>query len=377
MNDKLLRHACPRCEECISISWGASVLTLFGRYGPRKKRYRTYRCKHCFHVWHNADIVGRFTRDMAEAMACIYVRCLSFDQTRSILRAIYWRDVISKPTLIKHCEAIADRLPSLWNVSQWLKPKRSGFYALDGTWLKYRGKDIVLLILLDIETLDIVSYCVAEEENNESYRKLIDPVREEIRNPRGFFCDEDSGLLKMLRDDYPGVPIQLCVFHKYMGVSRKVPFKYKKKDPINQQVKILVEKVLFATTRVEAEIALVQLKLFALKNHAVKKVQQALAVISQNYELLMTHFEHADMNDRYNNALEGFNAVVKRKTRLMKGFEKEQNIDRWIKLILLDWRFHPLNHSRMKERRGKSPLELSGCDLPDIPNWITYLRKEY
>ncbi len=79
----------------------------------------------------------------------------------------------------------------------------------------------------------------------------------------------------------------------------------------------------------------------------------------------------------YNNTLEGFNYIVKRKTKLMKGFKKPINIKRWIKLIMLDWRFHYLVELQFKERRNKSPLELAGCKLPKIYNWMSHVRENY
>ena len=61
----------------------------------------------------------------------------------------------------------------------------------------------------------------------------------------------------------------------------------------------------------------------------------------------------------------------------MKGFKKPININRWIKLIMLDWRFHKLTESEYKERRNKSPLELADCKLPKIYNWMRYVRENY
>jgi hypothetical protein len=80
----------------------------------------------------------------------------------------------------------------------------------------------------------------------------------------------------------------------------------------------------------------------------------------------------------YNNVLEGFNYIVKRRIRLMKGFKKPINITRWLKLLLLDWRFHLLKETEFKTRRNKSPLQLAGaCLPPKIYNWLTFVRKNY
>jgi len=78
----------------------------------------------------------------------------------------------------------------------------------------------------------------------------------------------------------------------------------------------------------------------------------------------------------YNNTLEGFNHIIKRKIRLMKGFKKELNMDRWLKFILLDYRFHKIHSSGFRNRNGKSPLELAEVNLPKYHNWITLVRKK-
>ena len=33
--------------------------------------------------------------------------------------------------------------------------------------------------------------------------------------------------------------------------------------------------------------------------------------------------------------------------------------------------------SQFKDRKNKSPLELAGCKLPKIHNWIKYLHENY
>ena len=94
-----------------------------------------------------------YTIDMVEYVTYMYLRSLSFNQVNAILRAFYKQNVFTKVALLDHVEQLADRIPDHQTISRWLKPKRSGYYALDGTWLKYRGEDIVLLILFDVETL--------------------------------------------------------------------------------------------------------------------------------------------------------------------------------------------------------------------------------
>jgi len=316
-----------------------------------------------------------FVIEMIEYAAFMYLRSLSFNSIIAILRAWYEKKILSKDILISHIEELSDLIPDNQAITEWLKPKRSGYYALDGTWLKYRGRDIVLLIILDVITLDLVAWTVALEEDSASYQKLINPVKQEISpNLKGFFCDGEPGLLKVLKKEFPDTPIQLCVFHKYARVGQIVPF-IRAKTKLDKEIKLRTEKILFAVSRREAETALKDLERYASTHQAHKKLQQVLGVLKCNFDLLMTHFDNPEMSP-YNNVLEGFNHILKRRLRLMKGFKKPININRWLKLILLDWRFHPLRETAFKERRGKSPLQLAGVELPEIYNWIKFVRVE-
>ena len=317
-----------------------------------------------------------FEREMIEQAAFMYLRAMSFQSIVDILRSWFDEDIFSKHMLISHIEHLADELPEQEEVTSWLHPKRSGYYALDGTWMKFRGEDFVLLILLDVVTLDIVSWYVVEEESEASYAKLIQQVKEEIQGDiKGFFCDGEPGLLKVLRTSFPTVPVQLCVFYKYARAGQVIPFTHPKTE-IDREIKRRVEKVLFAKTKQEAMEQLASLQQYAKEHNEYEKLKKIVGLLKRNFDLLLTHYDNPEMSP-YNNTLEGFNYLVKRKTRLMKGFKKNDNIHRWLKLILLDWRFHSLSSSEFLTRRGKSPLELSGCELPKIRNWMTFVRKEY
>lgn len=317
-----------------------------------------------------------FTKEVIAQAVFMYLRSISLNSVSAVFRSWYSTDVFSKDTLITHIEELTEQLPDHFQITAWLKPTRSGYYALDGTWLKYRGKDFVLLILFDVETLDIVNWRVALKETEKSYGKLIEEVKEEISaNLKGFFCDGDPGLLKALKRLFPQTPIQLCVFHKYSRAGQIIPFVRIKNDT-DREIKRLTQKVLFSETKQEAINSLDKLQRYAQEHQKNKKLKELIGVLKRNFDLLLTHFDHPEMSP-YNNVLEGFNYIVKRKTKLMKGFKKPINIKRWIKLIMLDWRFHYLVESQFRDRRNKSPLELSGCKLPKIYNWVKFINKNY
>lgn len=316
-----------------------------------------------------------YTRKVTEYMTYLYLRSLSFQQVRAILFAWFEDTMITKAVLLSAVESVADSLPTNRAVTSWLKPIRSGYFALDGTWLKYRGREFVLLILFDVETLDVVAATVASDENYDSYKALIAPVAAELGQTKGFFSDGEPGLLKLIKERYPQTPIQLCVFHKYSRVGQIACFVHPKSE-LDREIKRRVEKVLFAPTKAHALSALAELKAYAIEYPKSKKLKQVIGVLKRNFDLLLTHYDNPEMSP-YNNVLEGFNYLIKRRTRLMKGFKKPINISRWLKLLILDWRFHPLTESEFPTRRGKSPLELAQVKLPKIYNWVTFLRKKF
>lgn len=376
INNYVQKNLCPKCGLPDFVKFGFRSLTLFTKLGWQKKQLQRYQCLGCKYIWHNADLFGMFTRPVIAQAIFIYLRCISLNGVAAIFRSWYNTDVFSKDTLIRHIEAYAGQLPSHFQITEWLEPKRSGYYALDGTWMKYRGRDIVLLILFDVRTLDVVNWKIARKENEANYSELlIDACGEISSNVKGFFCDGDPGLLRALKILFPDAPIQLCVFHKYSRAGQIIPFVRIRND-VDREIKKLTEKVLFAPTKQEAIDSLAELQRYARIHQKHKKLKELIGVLKRNFHLLLTHFDNPEMSP-YNNVLEGFNYIVKRKTKLMKGFKKPVNINKWIKLIMLDWRFHKLTESTFKDRKNKSPLELAECDLPKIHNWVQFVYKNY
>jgi len=100
---------------------------------------------------------------------------------------------------------------------------------------------------------------------------------------------------------------------------------------------------------------------------------KAYRSLAYNFKYTLTHFDYPHMR-RDNNLLECFNGILKPRLDLMRGFKKEENLDRYLKLFLLEYRFHSLKESRFVQRRGNSPLQVAGVVLSPYYNFMTYLR---
>jgi len=351
--------------------------------GKKKVIVQKYKC-HNMHVF-KVGTPPSFDNSFIEHVVYVYLRCLSLNTTIDIVREQYEEDVLSKQLILDFIERVADVLPTLDEVDALYEPKRSGYFALDGVWFSYNETEIVLLVCFDPETFDIVGALWQEEESYEGYKTLLLSVLQKIpkEQVKGVYGDGDKGLLKALNELLPTVPFQLCVVHKELKMGKTVPVKSvsisrridEEKKAAIKEFQILFRNCLYADTK---ETALSSLKI--LKDYAYKSDYEmflrAYRSLASNFTATLTHFDHPGMG-RDNNILECFNGIIKPRLDLMKGFKKQENLDRYLKLFLLEFRFRPLRESSFKERRGQTPLQLGDVYLPKYYNFIRFLREHF
>lgn len=373
---------CPVCglEKCQRR--GKIKVEKMTKDGVKLLSYQAYRCVNNHFFSENTN-QAKFTNSFIEYAVILYLRSLSLNTTIDFLRIQYERDVLSKQKLLEFIVTVADTLPTLDDIDNLFHPQRSGFLAFDGVWYKYRGLNFVLLIIFDPITFDIISYLIAGRETFEAYQSLIKKALPKLDTIiiKGLYGDGDRGLIKALKLYFPHVPIQVCVVHKEFRLGQILPFKRaytgKTLDPLFKHkvrfFKETTEAILYAHNKTEAKKHFEKLKDFMVKEDE-EKLKKAYGSLKYNFKYILTHFDHPDM-ERDNNIIEGFNSIISRKLRLFKGFKKPANIDRYIKLVLLDYRFHEFVESRFVKRRNKTPLELAGICFPKYYNFIKFLRE--
>ena len=348
--------------------------------GKVQKRIQAYRCNNGHYFSFNKK--GAWDVSFIESVVYIYLRCLSLNTTIDIVRMIYEEDLLTKGLILEFIESIADALPTIDDIDQLFNPIRSGYLAFDGVWFEFNGEEIVLLVAFDPETFDIVDALWSKDETQSGYEELITAAVNKIGavNVKGCYGDGDNGLLQGLKLLLPTVPFQLCVFHKELRMGQVVPVKsitvskrltlYQKHDI--KVFQLLFREVIYAESKEKSIEMLDHLKKYA-KTIQNEKFLKAYRSLIHNFKYTLTHFDYPNMR-RDNNLLECFNGILKPRLNLMKGFKKQENLDRYLKLFLLEFRFHPLKESRFKERQGNSPLEITGVYLPKFYNFLTFLR---
>lgn len=353
--------------------------------GKRVKTLQTYVCEnnHFFKVGN----VPKWDDFFIEMVVYTYLRCLSLNTTIDIIRMFYQEDVLTKGLILDFITGVADALPTINDIDRLYEPHRSGYVAVDGVWFSFGKEEIVLLVAFDPETFDIIAACWEDEETEAGYEKLLTEVTNKMRavNVKGVYADGDRGFLKALKTHLPPVPLQLCVFHKELRMGQIVPVKSVKRskkmtDRQKHDIKVfqlLFREVIYAQSKDDSVKALERLKRYVRSNthHYEERFLTAYRSLVHNFKYTLTHFDHPEMK-RDNNLLECFNGIIKPRLDLMRGFKRQENLDRYLKLFLLEFRFRPLKESRFKDRHGNSPLEIAHVNLPKYYNFLTLLRHE-
>jgi len=354
--------------------------TIMTKSGKRKRSIQAYRCRKG-HFFTTGTLNG-YADSFVEYVVFVYLRCLSLNTTVDIVRATYEDEVLTKATVLSFLEQVADAVPTSDDIDNLLHPKRSGYLAFDGVWFTFRGMQIVLLVCFDPETFDVVGALWSLSEDEKAYTTLLQRVLKKLGKQAimGVYGDGDKGLVSALKTHLPLVPFQLCIVHKEMRMGQLVPVKSvniskRLSEQMKQEIlgfQTAFRAVLYAESK-PASLAALQLLRHYIEAHPQPRFKQAFRSLKTNFVYTLTHFDHLGMM-RDNNLIECFNGILKPRLTLMKGFKKYENLDRYLTLFLLEFRFRPLKESRFAERRDLSPLQIAGVQLPTFYNFLSFLR---
>lgn len=345
---------------------------MIGGFRECYQKVQNYKCKDCGHSWYYKREYGKFTRTTVIKIVYTYLRSVSFNRLKEIVYS-WANSEIAKRELIGFVESISDHLPSFQKITERYKPKRSGYVGFDGLWLKYKENSFVVLIAFDVETLDIIEYQVSFKESEEGWLKLLIKCGDGLKGVKGIYIDGQLDLVTVIKNHFPNVPTQLCVFHKEIRIGQIIPLVHLKTEE-DKWLKNTFEIILYSQSELQALAYFLRLGIFKTFDKKSKKKKKIYGVLKRNFHLLMTHHHYPNMH-RTNNILEGFNGNIAQKLRLMRGIKKSENIERYLKLIFLDYRFRKLQNCGLKDRNKKSPLELAECE--NVPQYHHWIEKHY
>jgi len=172
----------------------------------------------------------------------------------------------------------------------------------------------------------------------------------------------------------PGIPHQWCIVHAQRELLKYVRTKAKKEE--REELTLLVNQILFASTLQRAEKAKEQLNTYGYMMYS-EAAQRLTKIISSYWHLLTTHY--TVRVGRYKippttNVIENIISNLNTRLKTMKKIKTSSSAEVICRLIVLKYRLKPLTDSENKLKRNKSPLELSikkNCKL----NWYFFIKK--
>jgi len=323
-----------------------------------------------------------------------------FIQGRSPCGVIKERKNISRGTVSSWVNQYGGRCYTPKQVSVALRFRThnrwGGILLLDG---KYLNRNLVLLLAVDCLTLDIVSWLVAQRETVAGYIRLVDSVEACGYVIGALISDGHPAIASLTREPklilirkytrtYPrpgvapaqpaqrprldGVPHQLCLVHAERDLASLVSKLPKKSRKI---LLSLSHQVLYAKNLKQALKR--RRKLATVSALLPPAYHDCSLWISDHWEALTAHHltrvggkRVPGTSNEGENIISYLNARLKTIKRL-RNLKSAANITN---LIIMNYRFKPLENSKNKLKRNKTPLELViGKKLTST--WTDFINK--
>ncbi len=114
-------------------------------------------------------------------------------------------------------------MPSLYETSHICNPSWSGHLQIDGKYILVDKSWVVLLIAVDIDTLDIPSSVICYDENKIPFRFIINSLLKLQYPFKSITTDLGKGFVNESKRLLPGIPHQVCTIHLQRYLDQKVP----------------------------------------------------------------------------------------------------------------------------------------------------------
>ncbi len=188
---------------------------------------------------------------------------------------------------------------------------------------------LVALGLRDDNKKEVIDFCLAKSESGAAWNRfLTDLMQRGMPAPQVICADGGEGLIAILPEVFPGVPLQRCWAHKMRNILGKVP---RKKQAA---VKRGLQKIYRARTFMEAQRAA-----HRWARSWIDTYPKAVKCLQDDLEDLLTCFQFDDPEFRKairtTNAIERRFREVRRRTRPMGVFSNRTSVERILYAVLM------------------------------------------
>jgi len=181
---------------------------------------------------------------------------------------------------------------------------------------------------------EVIDFRLAKAESGPEWNRfLTDLVRRGMSEPEVICADGGEGLISILPDVYPTIPLQRCWAHKMRNILDKVPRKQQ------TAVKRGLVKIYSAQNLTEAKTAAAR-----WARSWIEKYPKAVKCLQHDLDDLLTCFQFDDAGfrkaTRTTNAIERRFREVRRRTRPMGVFSNRTSIERILYAVFMYENIH-------------------------------------
>lgn len=335
-----------------------------------------------------------------------------------IARAVFRETgrAVSPTSLARMVYEVAGRCKSVWEMSRDLRPRWSGFLAVDEKMVSVHGRQLWFYGAFDA-TGDVVHWRAVRELTVQEASAFLEEVKSLGYQCRGLVTDLDSVLTYAVERGYAGKPHQYCLKHALTVIETGLGYKsirarqWQRQQVVQRELRSLPDRrpsslvraklrldawtrkaqedsasshplttirdrayaILFAHTELEATRALRALR--HTRSSRREKKWEVVQFFERHWDRLMMHHRVPGL-PRTNNIAEGFNRQVQRRIKTIESFQHEHTGTAYLNLLVSYLRLKPYTDCRgyRKHLNGKSRLQAAGITKTPA-NWLRWCLK--
>ena len=224
---------------------------------------------------------------------------------------------------------------------------------------------------IDVYSYDLLALELYPEHNDEAVRLMLLELKAKGIRPRVVVSDLDPAYGRILPLVFPNAIHHECIFHALQNASRQMTQVYGRyyleKVPETVPLHDAITNLFHAQTQktVRQRFA----ALMALRETYVTKTPEIACVfdsLERHFPKLVNAIESPDI-PRTNNATELVIRRFDQHYQAMCGLDTLESARNYLRVFELVYRLTPFAEDGRPEIRGKSPLELAGYDLKQLP----------
>ena len=228
-----------------------------------------------------------------------------------------------------------------------------------------------LFFAVDPQTYDLLHTQIYPSRDNQAVIAFLTALKSQGIYPKVIMTDLFSGYSSAIKEVYGRkVTIAKCHFHFQQNIFAHMNNQFGKKEI--PEIAYLLQKDIFFVVGAKSKktIKARYLELKELRNEYLRREDRLLPMFDclDNYlPHLLRVIEHNEVQILTNNACELVIRRFNQRYKNMSGFDSLKTAQRHAKLFQIYHRFTPFTDDAAPKHRRKSPLQLAGYDLSDMP----------